>query len=197
MGGVDHDRAGLWLADFDLGFAVHLAALHVLAIDRDVGQSMTGNAIGFRVRRRLRQITRIVRRRSRRNQRVVSQIMNFGQSHLTGLHGSLVIVFAGMMSHLLTRINKSVTQTSGQGLPCPLVLVCRSMRCDGAKKTMKTRAAVAFEAGKPLEIVEVDLEGPRAGEVLVEMKATGLCHTDEFTKSGADPEGIFPAILRP
>ena len=60
---------------------------------------------------------------------------------------------------------------------------------------MKTRAAVAFEAGKPLEIAEVDLEGPRAGEVLVEMKATGLCHTDEFTKSGADPEGIFPAIL--
>ena len=60
---------------------------------------------------------------------------------------------------------------------------------------MKTRAAVAFEAGKPLEIVEVDLEGPRAGEVLVEMKATGLCHTDEFTKSGADPEGLFPAIL--
>ena len=60
---------------------------------------------------------------------------------------------------------------------------------------MKTRAAVAFEAGKPLEIVEVDLEGPRVGEVLVEMKATGLCHTDEFTKSGADPEGIFPAIL--
>ena len=60
---------------------------------------------------------------------------------------------------------------------------------------MKTRAAVAFEAGKPLEIVEVDLDGPRAGEVLVEMKATGLCHTDEFTKSGADPEGIFPAIL--
>lgn len=60
---------------------------------------------------------------------------------------------------------------------------------------MKTRAAVAFEAGKPLEIVEVDLDGPRVGEVLVEMKATGLCHTDEFTKSGADPEGIFPAIL--
>ena len=60
---------------------------------------------------------------------------------------------------------------------------------------MKTRAAVAFEAGKPLEIVEVDLDGPRVGEVLVEIKATGLCHTDEFTKSGADPEGIFPAIL--
>ena len=60
---------------------------------------------------------------------------------------------------------------------------------------MKTRAAVAFEAGKPLEIVEVDLDGPRVGEVLVEMKATGLCHTDEFTKSGSDPEGIFPAIL--
>ena len=60
---------------------------------------------------------------------------------------------------------------------------------------MKTRAAVAFEAGKPLEIVEVDLEDPKAGEVLVEIKATGICHTDEFTRSGADPEGIFPAIL--
>ncbi|MEM7426262.1 MAG: S-(hydroxymethyl)glutathione dehydrogenase/class III alcohol dehydrogenase [Pseudomonadota bacterium] len=60
---------------------------------------------------------------------------------------------------------------------------------------MKTRAAVAFEAGKPLEIVEVDLEGPREGEVLVEIKATGICHTDEFTLSGADPEGAFPAIL--
>jgi S-(hydroxymethyl)glutathione dehydrogenase/alcohol dehydrogenase len=60
---------------------------------------------------------------------------------------------------------------------------------------MKSRAAVAFEAGKPLEIVEVDLEGPRAGEVLVEIKATGVCHTDEFTLSGADPEGLFPAIL--
>ena len=60
---------------------------------------------------------------------------------------------------------------------------------------MKTLAAVAFEAGKPLEIVEVDLEGPKAGEVMVEIKATGICHTDEFTLSGADPEGIFPAIL--
>ena len=60
---------------------------------------------------------------------------------------------------------------------------------------MKTRAAVAFEAGKPLEIVEVDLDGPQAGEVLVEIKATGICHTDEFTLSGADPEGAFPAIL--
>ena len=60
---------------------------------------------------------------------------------------------------------------------------------------IKTRAAVAFEAGKPLEIHEVDLEGPRAGEVLVEMKATGVCHTDAFTLSGDDPEGAFPAIL--
>jgi S-(hydroxymethyl)glutathione dehydrogenase/alcohol dehydrogenase len=60
---------------------------------------------------------------------------------------------------------------------------------------MKTRAAVALEAGKPLEIMEVDLEGPKAGEVLVEIKATGICHTDEFTLSGSDPEGIFPAIL--
>ncbi len=60
---------------------------------------------------------------------------------------------------------------------------------------MKTRAAVALEAGKPLEVMEVELEGPKAGEVLVEIKATGLCHTDEFTRSGADPEGMFPAIL--
>ncbi|KFN50953.1 S-(hydroxymethyl)glutathione dehydrogenase/class III alcohol dehydrogenase [Arenimonas composti] len=60
---------------------------------------------------------------------------------------------------------------------------------------MKTRAAVAHQAGKPLTIETVDLEGPRAGEVLVEIKATGVCHTDEFTLSGADPEGMFPAIL--
>lgn len=60
---------------------------------------------------------------------------------------------------------------------------------------MKTRAAVALAAGKPLEIVEVDLEGPKAGEVLIEIKATGLCHTDDFTLSGADPEGLFPSIL--
>ena len=60
---------------------------------------------------------------------------------------------------------------------------------------MKSRAAVAYGAGKPLVIEEVDLEGPRAGEVLVEIKATGVCHTDEFTRSGADPEGLFPVIL--
>ena len=60
---------------------------------------------------------------------------------------------------------------------------------------MKTRAAVALAAGKPLEIMEVNLDGPKAGEVLVEIKATGICHTDEFTLSGADPEGLFPAIL--
>jgi S-(hydroxymethyl)glutathione dehydrogenase/alcohol dehydrogenase len=60
---------------------------------------------------------------------------------------------------------------------------------------MKTRAAVATAAGKPLEIIEVDLEGPKEGEVLVEIKATGVCHTDEFTRSGADPEGLFPSIL--
>ncbi len=60
---------------------------------------------------------------------------------------------------------------------------------------MRTRAAVAFEAGKPLEITDVNLDGPKAGEVMVEIKATGICHTDEFTLSGADPEGAFPAIL--
>ncbi|MCC7258132.1 MAG: S-(hydroxymethyl)glutathione dehydrogenase/class III alcohol dehydrogenase [Gammaproteobacteria bacterium] len=60
---------------------------------------------------------------------------------------------------------------------------------------MKTRAAIAWEAGKPLEIDDIDLDGPRAGEVLVEIRATGVCHTDEFTRSGNDPEGQFPAIL--
>ena len=60
---------------------------------------------------------------------------------------------------------------------------------------MRTRAAVALAAGKPLEIMDVNLEGPKAGEVLIEVKATGICHTDEFTLSGADPEGLFPAIL--
>jgi S-(hydroxymethyl)glutathione dehydrogenase/alcohol dehydrogenase len=60
---------------------------------------------------------------------------------------------------------------------------------------MDVRAAVAFEADKPLSIETVQLDGPKAGEVLVEVKATGLCHTDEFTRSGADPEGLFPAIL--
>lgn len=60
---------------------------------------------------------------------------------------------------------------------------------------MKTRAAVAFEKAKPLEVIELDLEGPKDGEVLVEIKATGICHTDEFTLSGADPEGLFPTVL--
>ena len=60
---------------------------------------------------------------------------------------------------------------------------------------METRAAVAYEAGKPLTIETVTLAGPKSGEVLVEIKATGICHTDEFTLSGADPEGLFPAIL--
>jgi S-(hydroxymethyl)glutathione dehydrogenase/alcohol dehydrogenase len=60
---------------------------------------------------------------------------------------------------------------------------------------MKTKAAVAWRAGQPLTIEEVELDGPREGEVLVEIKATGICHTDYYTLSGADPEGIFPAIL--
>lgn len=60
---------------------------------------------------------------------------------------------------------------------------------------MKTRAAVAFGAGKPLSIETVDLQGPKSGEVLIEVKATGICHTDAFTLSGSDPEGAFPTIL--
>src|SRR2546423_14735626 len=60
---------------------------------------------------------------------------------------------------------------------------------------MDVRAAVAVAAGKPLEISTIQLEGRREGEVLVEIKATGICHTDEFTISGADPEGLFPAIM--
>jgi S-(hydroxymethyl)glutathione dehydrogenase/alcohol dehydrogenase len=60
---------------------------------------------------------------------------------------------------------------------------------------MKTRAAVAYQAGQPLVVETVDLDGPRTGEVLVEIRATGVCHTDEFTRSGADPEGLFPVIF--
>ena len=60
---------------------------------------------------------------------------------------------------------------------------------------MRTRAAVAVAAGQPLEVMEVNLDGPKAGEVLVEIKATGICHTDEFTLSGADPEGMLAWIL--
>src|SRR5215510_11081126 len=61
--------------------------------------------------------------------------------------------------------------------------------------TMKTRAAVAWEASKPLSIEEVEVEGPKNGEVLLQVKATGVCHTDAYTLSGKDPEGIFPAIM--
>src|SRR5262249_11035916 len=78
-------------------------------------------------------------------------------------------------------------------LPPPPQLVPTKM--PRRKTAMKTRAAVALEKGKPLTITEVELEGPKASEVLVEVKATGICHTDEFTLSGADPEGLFPAIL--
>ena len=60
---------------------------------------------------------------------------------------------------------------------------------------INSRAAVATQAGKPLSIETIQVDGPREGEVLVEIKATGICHTDEFTLSGADPEGIFPAVL--
>src|SRR5246127_3567599 len=60
---------------------------------------------------------------------------------------------------------------------------------------VKVKAAVANKAGEPLEVASVELEGPKAGEVLVEIKATGICHTDSYTLSGADPEGLFPAIL--
>src|SRR5215510_320216 len=60
---------------------------------------------------------------------------------------------------------------------------------------MKIKAAVAHQAGEPLAIETVDLDGPRSGEVMVEIRATGICHTDEFTRSGADPEGLFPSIL--
>src|SRR5210317_578642 len=60
---------------------------------------------------------------------------------------------------------------------------------------MKSRAAIAIKAGQPLEITEIDVQAPREGEVLVRMVATGVCHTDAFTLSGSDPEGIFPSVL--
>jgi S-(hydroxymethyl)glutathione dehydrogenase / alcohol dehydrogenase len=83
-----------------------------------------------------------------------------------------------------------------EALAFVLVLPQQKAQPSTRRKTlMKSRAAVAVEKAKPLEILDVELEGPRAGEVLVEVKATGICHTDEFTLSGADPEGLFPAVL--
>src|SRR6188474_1026277 len=66
---------------------------------------------------------------------------------------------------------------------------------EGARITMKTRAAIAWKAGQPLEVTTVDLAGPKDGEVLVEIKATGVCQTDELPRSGGDPEGLFPVIF--
>src|SRR5262245_36328652 len=71
--------------------------------------------------------------------------------------------------------------------------MCRSRGRSGTR--MKTRAAIAWKAGQPLEVTTVDLAGPKTGEVLVELKATGVCHTDEFTRSGGDPEGLFPVVF--
>src|SRR5712691_6076042 len=73
--------------------------------------------------------------------------------------------------------------------------LCWISRKNDRSDAMDVRAAVALAAGKPLEVTTVRLDGPKAGEVLVEIKATGICHTDAFTLSGADPEGLFPAIL--
>ena len=73
----------------------------------------------------------------------------------------------------------------------------RARRSADCREPMKTRAAVAFAAKQPLEIVELDLEGPKAGEVLVEIMATGICHTDAYTLDGLDSEGIFPIGARP
>src|SRR3954451_7226986 len=73
--------------------------------------------------------------------------------------------------------------------------VARRGRLHEGTDSMKTRAAVAFAPKQPLEIVELDLDGPKAGEVLVEIKATGICHTDAYTLDGLDSEGLFPSIL--
>jgi S-(hydroxymethyl)glutathione dehydrogenase / alcohol dehydrogenase len=70
----------------------------------------------------------------------------------------------------------------------------RRLHEEGANK-MKTRAAIGWKAGQPLEVVTLELAGPKAGEVLVEIKASGVCHTDEFTRSGGDPEGLFPVVF--
>src|SRR6201986_1313523 len=70
-----------------------------------------------------------------------------------------------------------------------------SRQPEAREEVVETRAAVAFKAGEPLKIEKVELDGPKDCEVMVEIKATGICHTDEFTLSGGDPEGLFPAIL--
>jgi S-(hydroxymethyl)glutathione dehydrogenase/alcohol dehydrogenase len=97
------------------------------------------------------------------------------------------------MAHLASANHKNVARS-------PLVhraSLRHSRKTQGRReaKSMQTRAAVAWQAGKPLAIETIEIEGPKAAEVLVEIKATGICHTDAYTLSGADPEGLFPAIL--
>jgi S-(hydroxymethyl)glutathione dehydrogenase/alcohol dehydrogenase len=99
------------------------------------------------------------------------------------------------------RVRKHTVNKGGQACgsrPCTLSARLENSPAQSFRQgefAMETRAAVAHQAGQPLEIQTVQLDGPKAGEVLVEIKATGICHTDEFTLSGADPEGLFPAIL--
>src|SRR5829696_7050715 len=98
-----------------------------------------------------------------------------------------------MRWNVWTRYNPvSYCHPSCAGDPAYAPFLRRSRMWEAA---MKTRAAIAFKAGEPLSIESLDLEGPKTGEVLVEIKATGICHTDAYTLSGADPEGIFPSVL--
>src|SRR5690606_8397516 len=109
----------------------------------------------------------------------------------------------GLLGFSWTRAERGKSRWRGRTAVRPLP--CPGQSCDHSVTpfhhhghgipTMKTRAAVAWAAGQPLEIDTIDLDGPKQGEVLLRNVATGVCHTDAFTLSGDDPEGLFPAIL--
>ena len=119
-------------------------------------------------------------------------------SHEENVRGSSPAFACRCSTPMARSLRTSVRLSVCGPMACPSAFPCSSNRNRSAQReirTMKTKAAIAYAAGKPLEVMTVDLDGPRDGEVLVEIKASGVCHTDEFTRSGADPEGLFPVIF--
>src|SRR5215831_1112842 len=112
-----------------------------------------------------------------------------------GIHDLELVGVLGN-TQLVARHNRDLREHCARGLPAFGASATVSRERDRpAARQLRRCAAVALEKGKPLTVTDVELDGPKASEVLVEIKATGICHTDEFTLSGADPEGLFPSIL--
>jgi S-(hydroxymethyl)glutathione dehydrogenase/alcohol dehydrogenase len=129
-----------------------------------------------------------------------NSVWNVCTSHFSAVFARLSLLGLGVHAGMNATRNTNVALEAGAKytIRFPYQTFAKSLGNQHNKareNTMITRAAVAVAAGKPLEVMDVNLEGPKAGEVLIEIKATGICHTDEFTLSGDDPEGMFPAIL--